>query len=42
VIEGVLVTPDGRDPLVRSVWFIEAGVDEPQFVTVYPRRGGDA
>jgi len=42
VVEGPLVTPDGRNPPVRSVWFIEAGEDTPQLVTVYPLRGGGA
>jgi hypothetical protein len=39
VIEGSLVTPDGRNPLVRTVWFIEEGDDRPQLVTAYPLRG---
>jgi len=39
VVEGALVTPDGRNPLARSVWFVETGHDTPQFVTLYPLRG---
>ena len=39
VIEGSLMTPDGRNPLARSVWFIESGDNRPQLVTVYPLRG---
>lgn len=35
-IEGILVTPDGRMPVIRSVWFIENGEDIPRFVTAYP------
>lgn len=42
VVEGELVTPDGQSPRARSVWFIEADDDTPQFVTVYPVRGGRA
>jgi hypothetical protein len=42
VVEGELVTPDGHNPLARTVWFIEAGEDIPRFVTVYPLRGGRA
>ena len=40
MVEGELVTPDGQKPLARSVWLIEAGDDTPQFVTLYPARGG--
>ena len=38
VVEGRIVTPDGRDPIVRSVWFIEAESNVPRLVTVYPLR----
>ena len=36
VIEGAIATPDGRNPEIRSVWFIETGEDVPRFVTAYP------
>ncbi len=36
VIEGQLETPDGRNPRVRSVWFIEKGDEIPRLVTAYP------
>jgi uncharacterized protein DUF6883 len=41
-VEGELAAPDGRMPLIRSVWFIESGEDFPRFVTAYPlgRREG--
>jgi len=35
-IEGTLVTPDGRNPSIRTVWFIETGDSIPRFVTAYP------
>jgi hypothetical protein len=38
VIEGELVTPDGRSPFVRTVWFIATGDVVPHLVTAYPRR----
>lgn len=38
VIEGELSTPDGRSPLVRSVWIIDDENEAPRFVTAYPRR----
>ena len=36
VIEGVMETPDGRDPLVRTVWMINYGADAPRLITAYP------
>ena len=36
IIDGALNTPDGRDPLVRTVWFIETDKDLANFVTAYP------
>lgn len=36
VIEGQLQTPDGRNPIIRSVWFIAHEDDTPRFVTAYP------
>ena len=38
VIEGVIQTPDGQSPLLRSVWFIENENPTPRFVTAYPLR----
>jgi hypothetical protein len=38
VIEGQITTPDGRTPLIRSVWFIAAGETIPQFATAYPLK----
>ena len=38
VVEGALVAPDGRTPLVRAVW-LERG-EGPRFVTAFPGREG--
>ena len=38
IIDGPLSSPDGRLPLVRSVWFIEQDEPIPRFVTAYPLR----
>jgi len=38
IIEGTMVAPDGRTPVVRSVWFVETGGQVPRFVTAYPLR----
>jgi hypothetical protein len=35
-IEGALVTPDGRNPPVRTIWFIATGETIPRLVTAYP------
>ena len=37
-VEGPLECPDGRSPLVRSVWFGEPGAAVLRFVTAYPLR----
>jgi hypothetical protein len=37
-IEGELQTPDGRNPVVRTVWFIDEGERVPRLVTAYPRE----
>jgi hypothetical protein len=36
VVEGVIITPDERNPVIRSVWFIETDEEIPRFVTAYP------
>jgi hypothetical protein len=36
VIEGAIETPDGRNPLVRTVWMINYGADAPRLITAYP------
>jgi hypothetical protein len=41
VVEGIMTAPDGRSPLVRTVWFIRHEGESPQFVTAYPRRRRD-
>lgn len=36
IVEGIIHTPDARDPLIRSVWFTHDDDDTPRFVTAYP------
>ncbi len=36
VIDGIIYAPDGRTPLIRSVWFVEAGEEIARFATAYP------
>ena len=37
-VDGEMETPDGRSPLVRTVWQIDLGSDHPRFITAYPYR----
>jgi hypothetical protein len=37
-VEGRLVTPDQRNPIVRTVWMVAFGEDRPRFATAYPAR----
>jgi hypothetical protein len=37
-IDGPLPTPDGRNPIVRVVWFVESRETIPRMVTLVPRR----
>lgn len=35
-VEGVLHTPDGRRPQVRTVWQLDKGQIAPRLITAYP------
>jgi len=37
-VEGRLRCPDGREPRVRSVWFVDSASTTPRLVTAYPHR----
>lgn len=37
-VDGRLATPDGRNPLARTVWLIEQGSRAPRLITAYPLR----
>lgn len=39
VIVGTLLSPDRRNPEIRSVWFVKNGAEIPSFVTAYPLKG---
>ncbi len=38
VVEGSLESPDGRNPQVRVVWFVDKGQDIPRLASAYPLR----
>ena len=37
-IDGPLPTPDGRNPQVKTVWFMETGQTVPYFITAHPLK----
>ncbi|MCX6993185.1 MAG: hypothetical protein NT011_08605 [Kiritimatiellaeota bacterium] len=36
IVEGKLMSPDGRNPRVRTVWIVEKGESEPRLITAHP------
>ncbi|MCC6235867.1 MAG: hypothetical protein IT580_24740 [Verrucomicrobiales bacterium] len=36
VVDGPLPSPDGRMPLVRTIWIVDSGAEIPRLVTAYP------
>jgi hypothetical protein len=37
-IDGPLLTPDRRNPQVKTVWFMETGQNAPYFITAHPLK----
>ena len=37
-IDGSLLTPDRRNPQVKTVWFMETGQNAPYFITAHPLK----
>jgi hypothetical protein len=35
-VDGDLESPDGRNPMVRTVWMVEEKDDAPRLITAYP------
>lgn len=35
-VDGPLRSPDGRMPMVRAIWIVDAGAEFPRLVTAYP------
>ncbi|SRR5258707_9975229 len=38
VVDGVLLSPDRRNPVVRAVWIVDNGEINPRLVSAYPRK----
>jgi len=36
IVEGKILSPDGRNPNVRTVWIIENGESAPRLITAHP------
>lgn len=37
-VEGTIESPDGRNPMIRSIWKIDNDAEFPSFVTAYPLK----
>jgi hypothetical protein len=37
-VDGIIETPDGRNPMIRTIWIIDNANSEPQLVTAHPLR----
>lgn len=37
-VEGPLKTPDGRNPVIRTVWQVDHGATFPRLITAHPLR----
>jgi hypothetical protein len=35
-VDGKIVTPDGRNPTIRTVWQMDHGELAPRLITAYP------
>jgi len=41
VVDGVMSTPSGKSPTVRTVWIMERGEDALRLITAYPHEGDE-
>ncbi len=41
-VAGIIETPDGRNPYVRTVWIMDKADNAPRLVTAYPLRRENA
>jgi len=35
-MDGELESPDGKNPMVRTVWIVESETDGPRLITAHP------
>ena len=36
IVEGKIMSPDGRNPRVRTIWIVEKGESVPRLITAHP------
>jgi hypothetical protein len=36
IVDGTLMTPSGKSPMVRTVWIVDKESENPRLVTAYP------
>ena len=36
ILDGNIETPTGQNPVVRTIWIVDQGVETPRLVTAYP------
>jgi len=41
VVDGELKTPAGKSPIIRTVWIVDQGKENPRLVTAYPHEPGE-
>jgi hypothetical protein len=41
IVDGALITPFGKCPIVRTVWIVDQRSENPRLVTAYPVRSSD-
>ena len=39
IVDGIIESPDGRNPTIRTVWIVDNVNDGPRLVTAHPLRG---
>ena len=38
IVDGLVESPNGKSPVVRTVWIVDMGFDTPRLVTAYPQN----
>ena len=38
IVDGIIETPDGRNPYIRAIWQVDKGGDYPRIITARPIR----
>jgi hypothetical protein len=39
IVDGLIETPIGKTPMVRTIWIVDSGQNAPRLVTAYPFEG---